>query len=56
VTYRVNSGTAVYVGYDDRYRQGDAINPDLYQDAAYQRTNRALFTKIQYLFRNGGDR
>jgi uncharacterized protein DUF5916 len=53
VTYRVNSGTAFYVGYDDRYRHGDAINPNLFPDPSYQRTSRAIFTKIQYLFRNG---
>ncbi|HUQ68141.1 MAG TPA: DUF5916 domain-containing protein [Planctomycetaceae bacterium] len=55
VTYRVNSGTAFYVGYDDRYRHGDAINPAIFPDAAYQRTSRAIFTKLQYLFRNGNN-
>jgi hypothetical protein len=54
ITYRVNSGTVFYLGYDDRYRHGDAISTKLFQDPAYQRTNRAVFTKIQYLFRNGG--
>jgi len=54
VTYRVNSGTVFFVGYDDRFKHGDAINPQLFQDTAYQRTNRALFTKLQYLFRSGG--
>jgi hypothetical protein len=53
-TYRVNSGTVFYLGYDDRFRQGSAINSDVFTDAAYQRTNRAVFTKLQYLFRNGG--
>ena len=51
LTYRVNSGTAFYVGYDDRYQQGDAISSTLFPTAAYQRTNRALFAKLQYLFR-----
>jgi len=55
VTYRVNSGTVFYVGYDDRYRQGDAINSAVFADPTYQRTNRAVFTKVQYLFRNGGN-
>jgi hypothetical protein len=55
VTYRVNSGTVFYVGYDDRYRQGNALNSTVFQDPAYQRTNRAVFTKIQYLFRNGSN-
>jgi hypothetical protein len=55
VTYRVNSGTVFYVGYDDRFRRGNAIDDTLFQGAAYERTNRAVFTKIQYLFRNGED-
>jgi hypothetical protein len=52
-TYRVNSGTAFYVGYDDRFRQGDAIDATVFPDRTYRRTNRAVFTKLQYLFRNG---
>jgi hypothetical protein len=55
VTYRVNSGTVFYVGYDDRFRQGNSINTVLYPDETYQRTSRAVFTKIQYLFRSGGN-
>jgi hypothetical protein len=55
VTYRVNSGTVFYVGYDDRFKQGDAINSTVFSDTAYQRTNRAVFTKVQYLFRSGGN-
>lgn len=54
-TYRVNSGTVFYVGYDDRFRQGNAINSTVFSDTAYRRTNRAVFTKLQYLFRNGGN-
>jgi hypothetical protein len=54
VTYRVNAGTVFYLGYDDRYRHGDAINAEIFRDSAYQRTNRAIFTKLQYLFRSGG--
>ena len=60
-TYRVNAGTAFYIGYDDHYRQGDLIFDDLDGDGyteqvfpavtALQRTNRAFFTKFQYLFR-----
>jgi hypothetical protein len=53
VTYRVNSGTVLYVGYDDRFRQGSAINDEVFADMAYRRTNRAVFTKFQYLFRRG---
>ena len=60
-TYRVNSGTVFFFGYDDRYQQGDLILDDG-NDPAYfgnqelfttdlVRTNRAFFTKISYLFR-----
>ena len=51
MTYRVNSGTAFYLGYDDHYAQGDAINSRIFSGTALQRTNRAFFTKVQYLFR-----
>jgi hypothetical protein len=50
-TYRVNSGTVFYVGYDDNYRQGPKIDPIVFPNARYERTNRAIFTKLQYLFR-----
>ena len=63
-TYRVNAGTAFYIGYDDHYQQGDMILDDLNGDGyteldeqvfpavtALRRTNRAFFTKFQYLFR-----
>ena len=49
-----------YVGYDDRYQQGDLIRRDVNGDGiddryfpttSMLRTNRALFTKLQYLFR-----
>jgi hypothetical protein len=50
-TYRVNSGTVFYVGYDDRYQQGDKFETLRFPTAQYQRTNRAIFTKLQYLFR-----
>ena len=51
LTYRVNSGTAFYVGYDDRYQQGLRYDEELFPTARFQQTNRAIFTKIQYLFR-----
>ncbi len=52
VTYRVNSGTAFYIGYDDRYRQADRINSVLYGSTTdYTRTNRAFFAKLQVLLR-----
>ena len=60
-TYRVNSGTVFFVGYDDRYQQGDLIL-DSNNELAHRRnerffttdmlrTNRAFFSKISYLFR-----
>jgi hypothetical protein len=51
MTYRVNSGTVFYLGYDDRYRQGDRIEESPFPTAQYQRTNKAIFTKLQYLLR-----
>ena len=60
-TYRVDAGTAFYVGYDDHYQQADRLYGDINGDGldeqlfptllTMQRTNRAVFTKIQYLFR-----
>ena len=60
LTYRINAGTVFYVGYDDRYQQGDLILRDANGDGiddryfpttSMLRTNRAFFTKLQYLFR-----
>ncbi len=55
LTYRVNSGTVFFVGYDDRYKQGDLIFDDnddpLFFTSDFERTNRAFFMKISYLFR-----
>ena len=51
-TYRVNSGTAFYIGYDDHYRQYEVFDDQVNAiDRGYLHTNRAVFTKIQYLFR-----
>jgi hypothetical protein len=50
-TYRVNSGTAFYIGYDDRYRQGNRISETLFPSTTYEPTNRAFFAKLQVLFR-----
>ncbi len=48
----MNSGTALYVGYDDRYREADHINEAIYAGTRdYTRTSRALFAKLQILFR-----
>ena len=55
LTYRVNAGTVFFVGYDDRYRQGDRIVDDndapVFLTTDFERTNRAFFTKLSYLFR-----
>ncbi len=50
-TYRVNSGTVFFVGYDDHYQQGHLIDATLYPGSQFQQTNRAFFSKISYLFR-----
>ncbi len=50
-SYRVNAGTVFFVGYDDHYRQGNRIDERLFPTSAMLRTNRAVFTKLQYLFR-----
>ena len=59
-TYRVNAGTVFYVGYDDNHQQadlidgdldGDGIDDQLFQTTERKRTNRAIFLKLQYLFR-----
>ena len=51
LTYRVNAGTAFYLGYDDHYRQADRVDEDRFFTTDLRRTNRAVFTKLQYLFR-----
>ena len=50
-TYRVNAGTVIFIGYDDRYRQGMEIDSLLFPTTELLRTNRAFFGKISYLFR-----
>ncbi len=53
--FRINAGTVFFVGYDDRYQQGDLIFDDnedpVFFTTDFERTNRAFFTKISYLFR-----
>jgi hypothetical protein len=51
VTYRVNAGTVFFVGYDDHYREATTMDERLFPTTAMLRTNRAIFTKVQYLFR-----
>ena len=56
-TYRVNSGTVLFVGYDDHYQQGDFIDTGetlaerFLARRQLERTNRAFFAKFSYLFR-----
>ena len=61
LTYRVNAGTVFYAGYDDHYQQADRLELDpaaweagsrwRLPAAGPRRTNRAVFLKLQYLFR-----
>ena len=51
VTYRVNAGTVFFVGYDDHYQQGDLIDSTIFPTMRFEQTNRAIFTKLSYLFR-----
>ena len=50
-TYRVNAGTVFFLGYDDHYRQGDLIDSTVFPTMRFEQTNRAIFTKLSYLFR-----
>ena len=50
-TYRINALTVFYVGYDDHYQQADLIDDERYPFRMLKRKNRALFTKLQVLFR-----
>ena len=48
----MNAGTAFYIGYDDHYRQREQFDDQVnITDSGYVQTNRAVFTKVQYLFR-----
>ena len=52
VTYRVNSGTVFFIGYDDHYQQREQFDDQVnITGTGFQQTNRAVFTKLQYLFR-----
>lgn len=51
LTYRINAGTVAFLGYDDRYQQGFQIDDGLFPTTRLERTNRAVFTKVSYLFR-----
>ena len=51
LTYRINAGTVAFLGYDDRYQEGLQIDEGFFPTNRLERTNRAFFTKISYLFR-----
>ena len=51
LTYRINAGTVAFLGYDDRFQQGLQIDEGFFPSTGLERTNRAFFTKISYLFR-----
>jgi hypothetical protein len=51
LTYRVNSGTVFFLGYDDHYQQENLIDASRFPTERFRQTNRALFTKLSYLFR-----
>ena len=50
-TYRLNAGTVLFLGYDDRFQRGTRIDSLLFPFTSLQRTNRAFFGKLSYLFR-----
>ena len=59
-TYRVNAGTVFFVGYDDHYGPERESHFHDHEGVAHYhldptgrtiRTNRAVFVKLQYLFR-----
>ena len=53
-TYRIDAGTAVFLGYDDHYRQRnqfESFDDEVRLATDLLRTNRAVFMKVQYLFR-----
>ena len=51
LTYRINAGTAAFLGYDDRFLRGSQLDATLFPTRHFERTNRAVFTKVSYLFR-----
>ena len=52
LTYRINTGTVMFLGYDDRYQQGSRISDAMFpRTRLLERTNRAVFTKVSYLLR-----
>lgn len=50
LTYRINSGTVAFAGYDDRFERSSFLAQPIGVDRV-QRANRSVFLKIAYLFR-----
>jgi hypothetical protein len=50
-TYRVNAGTAAFVGYDDRFEGRLTLEDESTLPIPMRRANRALFAKLQLLLR-----
>ena len=51
LTYRINVGTVAFLGYDDRFLRRSQLDAMLFPTRQFERTNRAVFTKVSYLFR-----
>jgi hypothetical protein len=51
LTYRINAGTVVFLGVDDRLQDGTTISANLFDTDNLRRTRRAVFFKASYLFR-----
>ena len=51
LTYRVNAGTVVFLGVDDRLQDGTNINRDFFETRDLTRTSRTFFFKVSYLYR-----
>ena len=51
LTYRINAGTVAFLGYDDRFLRGPQLDALLFPTRQFERTNRAIFTKVSYLLR-----
>jgi hypothetical protein len=50
-TYRVNAGTAFFLGYDDRFNGLSALDDETTVRHPFRRLNRAVFAKLQVLLR-----
>jgi hypothetical protein len=50
-TYRVNAGTAFFLGYDDRFNGLSVLDDETTVRYPFRRSNRAVFAKLQVLLR-----